>query len=97
MNLSVGGLEGVWVRINGFIAIPKVVRVWHFTVHAKSSEAVYSMVALARPFLLYIQSEEEDRDLANPRLQNRGPISMSKSRSLHTNYIQNCQFTQYCM
>ena len=60
------------------------------TVHAKSTEAVYSMVALARPFLLYIQSEEEDRDLANPRLQNRG---LSKSRSLHTNYIQNCQST----
>ena len=43
--------------------------------------------------LLYVQPEEEDRDLANPRLQNRGPISMSKPRSLHTNYIQNCQFT----
>ena len=29
----------------------------------------------------YIQS---DRDLAHPRLQNRGPISVSKSRSIHT-------------
>ena len=29
----------------------------------------------------YIQS---DRDLAHPRLQNRGPISVSKSRSINT-------------
>ena len=33
--IRLGGLEGVWVRINRFIAIPKVVRVWHFTVIAK--------------------------------------------------------------
>ena len=29
-----GGLVGVWVRIYIYIAIPKVVRVWHFTVPA---------------------------------------------------------------
>ena len=27
-----GGLVGVWFRIYIYIAIPKVVRVWHFTV-----------------------------------------------------------------
>ena len=53
------------------------------TTHVILSTGTYHTIVWSRcnDHTTYIQS---DRDFAHPRLQNRGPISVSKSRSIHT-------------
>ena len=55
--INPGGLEGVRVRINRFIPIPIVVRIWHLTVpHLERVWPNVMGLALARNYFILLQS-----------------------------------------